>query len=127
MITYAAGDDGRWLTTAPGVLLLFGDPRWTAVAGDGSTSTLRPMAEFQPGALLEGSGSLVVEGAELEPLPSFDGDVAALYADFLPELVVNVPGRKWFTVVDGCGRVRGWKLTLKGLRGAARRPPLAAV
>jgi 2,5-diamino-6-(ribosylamino)-4(3H)-pyrimidinone 5'-phosphate reductase len=99
--------DGR-LTTAPGVLLLFGDPRWTAVAGDGSDVYPRLMAEHQPGALLEGSGSLVVEGVQPEALPPFEGDTAALYADFLPEEVVNVPGRKWFAVVDGRGRVRGW-------------------
>ncbi len=102
-----ASVDGR-LTTAPGVLLLYGDERWTAAAGDDSGVYAKLMATYQPQATLEGSGSLVPEGVQPEPLPPFEGDPAALYTDFLPDEVVSVPGRKWFTVVDGRGRARHW-------------------
>jgi hypothetical protein len=98
-----ASVDGR-LTTAPGVLLLYGDERWTAAAGDDSGVYVKLMATYQPQATLEGSGSLVPEGAQPEPLPPFEGDPAALLADFLPEVVVSVPaasGSLWWTGAAG--------------------------
>lgn len=63
---------------------------------------------YGPQAVLEGSGSLVPEAAgPLTGLPEPDGDVDALYTDHLPDDVVQRPGReKWFTVVDGRGRIR---------------------
>jgi 2,5-diamino-6-(ribosylamino)-4(3H)-pyrimidinone 5'-phosphate reductase len=59
-------------------------------------------------ATLEGSGSLVTEGADPSPLPSHDGDPAELYTDFLPPEITAQPSppHMWFTVVDGRGRVR---------------------
>jgi 2,5-diamino-6-(ribosylamino)-4(3H)-pyrimidinone 5'-phosphate reductase len=68
---------------------------------------------YQPQAVLEGSGSLVPGSAG--PLTGlslrFDEPAEALYTDFLPAEVLERPGHeKWFTVVDGRGRVR-WSMT----------------
>ncbi len=49
--------------------------------------------------LLEGSGSFVADD---------DGERSQIHAPqehFLPAHIVEVPGRRWFTVVDGRGRV----------------------
>lgn len=100
--------DGR-LTLAPGILLLYGDPRWQEAAGAAGSSGevyAKIKALHNPQALLEGSGSLVLEGQQSEPLPPCGGDARSLYQDFLPENVVNQPNRRWLTVVDGRGRVR---------------------
>ena len=99
--------DGR-LTLAPGVLLMFGDERWQAVAG--STEVGQWLQSIhQPQAYLEGSASLVTEDAQPTPLPPISGDAAALYTDFLPDSVVTRPEhRGWFTMVDSRGRVR-WR------------------
>jgi 2,5-diamino-6-(ribosylamino)-4(3H)-pyrimidinone 5'-phosphate reductase len=100
-----ASVDGR-LTLAPGVLLLFGDERWTAVAGKSQTSKWVTLV-YQPQVYLEGSASLVPEGAQVEPLPPVEGPTQPLYADYLPASVVGRPGhRGWFTMVDSRGRVR---------------------
>lgn len=97
--------DGR-LTLAPGVLPLYGDERWQAVAGSSEVyNWLR--STHEPQAFLEGSASLVREGEEPEPLSSLEGDPQSLYQDFLPDAIVHRPGhRGWFTVVDSRGRVR---------------------
>lgn len=101
-----ASADGR-LTISPDTLLLFGDPRWEAVAGSSMDVYKRVKAEFQPQAILEGSGSMVLEGTESEPLPPIEGDPAPLYDDFLPEVILNRPGHKgWLTITDSRGRVR---------------------
>ncbi len=101
-----ASVDGR-LTLAPDVILLFGDPRWAAVAGSSDGVYGKLMAKYQPQAILEGSGSLVLPGQSVEPLPTVEGDASELYRHFLPESVTARPGGvKWFTVVDGGGRVR---------------------
>jgi 2,5-diamino-6-(ribosylamino)-4(3H)-pyrimidinone 5'-phosphate reductase len=106
VVTYSVASlDGR-ITVAPGVLLLHGDERWSEIAGteDGYG---RVRARFAPEAMLEGSGSFVVEGDEPGPLPEPAGPVEGLYQDFLPTQVVGRPGHSgWFTVVDGRGRVR---------------------
>lgn len=59
-------------------------------------------------AVLEGSGSLVPDAAEPDPLPPYDGDPEPLYSNFLPPEIVGKPSppRMWFTTVDGRGRVR---------------------
>jgi len=102
-----ASMDGR-LTLAPGVLLMFGDERWEAVAGSSDVHAWLK-STHRPQAYLEGSNSLVAAGAQPEPLPAFEGDPEPLYSDFLPDAVVNRPGRRgWFAMVDGRGRVRGW-------------------
>ena len=71
---------------------------------------------YAPGAILEGSGSLVADAGD----PSvgldagFGGPVEELYSDFLPASVHDRPGpRKWFTVVDSRGRVH-WTIKSQG-------------
>lgn len=62
---------------------------------------------YQPQAVLEGSGSFVVDSTgPLCELPAeIDEPVDVLYADFLPEEIVERPGHeKWFAVVDSRGR-----------------------
>jgi riboflavin biosynthesis pyrimidine reductase len=106
IITHShASLDGR-LTLAADVLLLNGDERWQAVAGAGDDAYRLIQETFKPQAMLEGSGSLVLDGQLPEPLPPFDCDAASLYTDFLPDAVVRVVQRKWLTVVDGRGRIR---------------------
>jgi 2,5-diamino-6-(ribosylamino)-4(3H)-pyrimidinone 5'-phosphate reductase len=101
--------DGR-LTIAPEVLLLYGDARWQAIAGSADDVYARLMRQYQPQALLEGSGSLVLPGQRSEPFPAYPGETAALYQDFLPPEVVNPgnlePPRRWLVVVDSGGRIR---------------------
>ncbi|HZX04089.1 RibD family protein [Kribbella sp.] len=65
-------------------------------------------AQYGCNAVLEGSGSLVVEGATPEELPLYDGDGDELYEHFLPPEVTGQvsPPHMWFTVVDSRGRVR---------------------
>ncbi len=74
-------------------------------------------AVHRPKAVLEGSGSLVTDDAG--PLPGLSEpdppSTEALYADFLPDEILQRPDHdKWFAVVDGRGRVR-W--TQKGGSG----------
>lgn len=98
--------DGR-LTIAPGVLLMFGDKRWTAIAGSDEEISKWLRDTHKPQAYLEGSGSLVTETEKPKPLPAFKGDAKTLYRDFLPDSVVKRTGhRGWFTMVDSRGRVR---------------------
>lgn len=113
IVCNSASVDGK-LAVSPGVLLLHGDERWQAIEAWGSTEgAISAFEELKsihnPQATLEGSGSFVREGDEVEPLPPFEGDSEALYQDFLPDAVVRRAGhRGWFTAVDGRGRVRGW-------------------
>ncbi|MBN1963495.1 MAG: dihydrofolate reductase family protein [Anaerolineae bacterium] len=105
IVHQSASLDGR-LTLAPDVLLLWGDARWTAISQGGSDAYAAVKAQYRPGALLEGSGSFVLEGQDSEPLPPA-GDTAVLYEDHLPEEIVRRDGHVgWMTVVDGRGRVR---------------------
>jgi len=97
--------DGR-LTIAPEVILLHGDKRWEAVAGSSSGVYERMKAVYQPQAILEGSGSFILNDAPADALPPAEGDTRLLYEDYLPDSVVKAPGRKWFAVVDGRGRIR---------------------
>jgi riboflavin biosynthesis pyrimidine reductase len=93
--------DGR-LTVAPGVQLLFGDERWSAVAG---TADLYQWVRdlHDPDMLLEGSNSFVGSDATPIEYPTVEAKPPPRY---LPEDVVDAPGRRWFTVVDGQGRVQ---------------------
>ncbi|MGB8020635.1 MAG: dihydrofolate reductase family protein [Candidatus Nanopelagicales bacterium] len=121
-ITYnMASVDGR-LTIAPGVSLLAGDPRWdaaTAGLGDPYDWVRRV---HDPQVLLEGSGSFLSDGgtsagSDVGPPEGTDGGTpAGAHARIptepepdslhhLPPGVVDVPGRRWFAVVDGRGRV----------------------
>jgi 2,5-diamino-6-(ribosylamino)-4(3H)-pyrimidinone 5'-phosphate reductase len=80
--------------------------------------------EYGCNATLEGSGSLVTEGAELTPLPAHEGDPNELYTDFLPSDIIGAPSppHMWFTVVDGRGRIRwterhpGWDVLVIACR-----------
>ena len=95
--------DGR-LTLAPGVSLFAGDPRWTALTAGLGDPYAWPREVHDPDVLLEGSGSFLAHAsAELLPAepPQPGGEVEA----FLPASVCEVPGRRWFSVVDGRGRV----------------------
>lgn len=111
--------DGR-LTIAPGVNLMAGDPRWeAATAGLGDPyDWVRQVHD--PQVLLEGSGSFVTDlGTRGAAAPdgaaaagpdawAATGDVAGGGPDsphHLPPDVLAVPGRRWFAVVDGRGRV----------------------
>ena len=98
--------DGR-LTIAPGVLLMFSDKRWNAIAGSDEEISKWLRDTHKPQAYLEGSSSLVTETEKTKPLPAFKGDPKPLYKDFLPDSVVKRSGhRGWFTMVDSRGRVR---------------------
>lgn len=70
---------------------------------------LHDLHQFQGDML--GSNSLVREGEELRPLPSYTGCKESLYQDYLPPEVVERPEQRgWLIVVDGRGRVRsGYK------------------
>jgi len=64
-------------------------------------------ALHKPDMLLEGSNMVVAENQELTELPAFEGNREELYQDYLPEDILNRPGRKtWTSVVDGRGRFR---------------------
>ena len=96
--------DGR-LTIAPDVQLLFGDERWSAIAGDSDLyQWVRDIHD--PDLLLEGSNSFV--GAHAGPIAyaDLDADSPALDQRHLPPAIVDKPGRRWFAVVDGRGRVQ---------------------
>ncbi|RPI83674.1 MAG: deaminase [Chloroflexi bacterium] len=106
IVYQTASLDGR-LSVSADKLLLYGDERWTAAAGQGNNVWELVKWTHQPQATLEGSGSFIREGDVPEPLPAVEGDTSHLYLDFLPEQILNRPGHKgWFTVVDSRGRVR---------------------
>lgn len=98
--------DGR-LTIAQGVLLMYGDERWNAIAGSDEEIANWLREKHRPQAYLEGSGSLVTDGQKPEPLEPFKGDPKLLCKDFLPDSILKRPEhRGWFTVVDSKGLVR---------------------
>jgi riboflavin biosynthesis pyrimidine reductase len=86
------------------------DARWQAIWASETTldeSIRQLVALHNPQVLLEGCGSFVKEGEELQPLPASEYDSAELYRDYLPETVVGRAGhRGWFAAVDGGGRLR---------------------
>lgn len=99
-----ASVDGR-LTIAPGVQLLAGDDRWTAVAGDADPYAW-VRALHDPDVLLEGSGSFVAPETSAIRYPSRD-DVTAVSGDHhLPPAIVEADDRRWLALVDGRGRVQ---------------------
>lgn len=57
-------------------------------------------------AVLEGSGSFVIDDVGPAELPAVEGPTEELYVDFVPDVLVAHPPDHWFTVVDGRGRVR---------------------
>lgn len=80
--------------------MLFSREEWASF-------TKAVFALHEPDMFLEGSNMLVAENEELAELPAFEGNPEELYQDFLPDDILNRPGRKtWTAVVDGRGRFR---------------------
>lgn len=96
-----ASVDGR-LAISPGVLLMF-DERWPTYAGSTYADI---MSRHHPEVILEGSGSLVVEGQVPEPLPPASADADVLLADYLPPGALARATKGWLAVVDSRGRIR---------------------
>ena len=110
-ITYnTTSVDGR-VTLAPGVSLMAGDQRWTAATAGLGDPYDWVRSAHDPQVLLEGSGSFVSDESSATaqaPTQLAGGEPPGSPAQpghFLPPDVVAVPGRRWFTVVDGRGRV----------------------
>lgn len=97
-----ASIDGR-LTLAPGVGLMSGDERWSAMTRGMGDPYLWAREVHQPDLLLEGSGSFLspahTQLYAAEQVPPSEGE------HFLPSHIAEVPGRRWFAVVDGAGVV----------------------
>jgi 2,5-diamino-6-(ribosylamino)-4(3H)-pyrimidinone 5'-phosphate reductase len=91
--------DGR--VGLPGVLLLHGDARWSAIASESSTDV---WALHEPQVVLEGSNSFVAPDAPPAALPPAPAGVD-LYTDYLPSHII-FPDRRFYAVVDSRGRVR---------------------
>lgn len=105
IVTYNMSSlDGR-LTLAPGVSLLTGDRRWTALTSGVSDPYDWVRQAHDPQVLLEGSGSFLAGDVETAPRAGGGAAIAQAGEHFLPDSVVDVPGRRWFAVVDGRGRV----------------------
>ena len=80
---------------------------WQSLSPPGAAAVLeerRRWIEDHHGlrVVLEGSGSLVTEGAESPSLPASGLDPATLLESYLPVAT----DARWFVVVDGRGRVR---------------------
>jgi riboflavin biosynthesis pyrimidine reductase len=116
VVSAQASVDGR-VTLRRDSLLLHDEPsrQWAALRPPSAAAVEAARAahldaRHGPQAVLEGSGSLVAGTAgPLAGLPPSDDP--ALHSDFLPGL--GRDGQKWFTVVDGRGRVR-WTMTSNG-------------
>ena len=88
-----------------------GDERWTAATAGLGDPYEWVRSAHDPQVLLEGSGSFVSDESSATaqaPTQLAGGEPPGSPAQpghFLPPDVVAVPGRRWFTVVDGRGRV----------------------
>lgn len=98
-----ASVDGR-IALSPGIPLLF-DPRWASLAGD-EDPYARILSEHRPGAILEGRGSFVAEGAVTDALPAATEEGRVLLEDFVPEEAVARARKGWMAVTDSRGVVR---------------------
>ncbi|HQR79567.1 MAG TPA: dihydrofolate reductase family protein [Actinomycetota bacterium] len=94
--------DGR-LTLSPGYDLMAPDERWKAVIAQLGDPYLWVRDALDPQLLLEGSGSFLSPEETALVAEATDSEVETDY--FLPAAVVDVPGRRWFAVVDGAGAV----------------------
>ena len=98
-----------------------GDERWQAIWASGTSleESVRDLVTlYNPDVLLEGSGSFVREGEELQPLPPSALPLGELHEDYLPGAVVRGSGhRGWFAVVDGRGRLRSGMKEFPGWEG----------
>lgn len=122
IVSVNASVDGRIAFRSNEPLMQEGTGRaWTAlwpasVQGVEAARSEEIMRVHEPQAMLEGSGSLVMDpaGPPVGHDVRFDGPAEALYSDFLPASVRERPGHgKWFTVVDSRGRVR-WTMKSQG-------------
>lgn len=100
--TNVASVDGR-LTIAPGVNLMAGDQRWSAMAEGLEDPYDWARRTHDPELLLEGRGSFMSSG-QADAVASETGP-PPVGEHFLPPEVVSAPGRRWFAVVDGPGAV----------------------
>lgn len=91
------------LTMAPGVNLMAGDERWTAMTAGVDDALPWPMDLHQPQLTLEGSGSFVADVRAPEPGSQVSSPPEGEH--YLPAEIIDVPGRRWFAVVDGRGAV----------------------
>lgn len=113
-----ASADGR-VAMAPNRTMFLQDDRWDKISTGSEINVQEHLfAIHSPTVLLEGSGSFVPENAEPTPLPSFEGDEASLYEDYLPPEVLDSEDRVgWCTAVDGRGRMRGWLKEFENMPG----------
>jgi riboflavin biosynthesis pyrimidine reductase len=116
VVSVGASADGKVALTRDGVLMRQpSSDIWAAMRpedADGLPVDVLELIKKQYGcnAVLEGSGSLVEENAEPDPLPPVGADVDhdQLYRHHLPAERTRQPSppHMWFTTVDGRGRVR---------------------
>lgn len=103
LVTFNVAPIDARLTLAPGVGLMSGDERWSAMTEEVGDPYQWVRDVHDPDLLLEGSGSfLSPEHASLlvsEHGPPPEGE------HFLPSETVNAAGRRWFAIVDGRGAV----------------------
>lgn len=102
VITFNVVSVDSRLTMAPGVNLMAGDERWSAMTAGIDDALPWPMELHQPEMTLEGSGSFLPDARAQEPPPASPPPEGEHY---LPAEIIDVPGRRWFTVVDGRGAV----------------------
>ena len=107
----SASLDGR-ITFAPNSTMFdaFKQPELFAMMsypGEWEGFTQAVFELYKPDMYLEGSNMLISEIQTPPELPPFTGNPKTLYKDFLPEDILNRPGRNtWTSVVDGRGRFR---------------------
>ncbi len=98
-----------------------GDERWQAIWASNTSlgdSVRDLVSRYEPDVFLEGSGSFVKEGEELQPLPPPESRHGELHQDYLPESVIHRSGHcGWFAVVDGRGRLRSGMKEFLGWEG----------
>jgi 2,5-diamino-6-(ribosylamino)-4(3H)-pyrimidinone 5'-phosphate reductase len=104
----SASIDGR-IALGPAMTMFDAHPANDALPDEGELWSRVAAAideAWSPQATMMGSGSVQREDAPWTELPSFDGEVASLYVDFLPDEVVGRTSH-WHVLVDGRGRCRG--------------------
>lgn len=114
VLSVGASVDGKVTLTRQQILMEQPSSRlWAGMTPTGADPLQEDVLElvrrqYGCNATLEGSGSLVADGAEPPPLPPHERDPAELYTDFLPPEITDQPSppHMWFTVVDGRGRIR---------------------
>lgn len=114
IVGVTASADGKVALTRDGILMHRpSSDVWAAMVPPSSDPVPVDMLDllqrqYGCNAVLEGSGSLVVEDDVPEELPAYTGSTDGLYQHFLPSDITRQPSppHRWFTVVDSRGRVR---------------------